>query len=258
MIANRILWLLLCVPFARGFSHPSPSHRAFGANAGTRSNSVDLMRMHYAKNKKRSSGEGDVFDMDELNDRISQSDPYAILKSATSAALSTKTKALYIIAFEEQQGVHTVEYPKGSGNNVVLAFESRSAACKFAADLKEQQFFDPTVRCYCIVAASPLLIASRGSLLLTLLFSELRFCFLMQPQKVNLQFLESFCEKLGVYAQLVPKDVNVIPPQQNVKHLGHKNLREEQQELEYVFDMADGAEFEEDGILVGDATGGWD
>jgi len=42
-----------------------------------------------------------------------------------------KPEDVYIILFNpgtEQEGVHTVEYPKGSGNNVILAFESKENA----------------------------------------------------------------------------------------------------------------------------------
>jgi hypothetical protein len=44
-----------------------------------------------------------------------------------------------------QQGAHTIEFPKGSGNNVILAFESSAACHKFAQLLKQQHFFDPMV-----------------------------------------------------------------------------------------------------------------
>ena len=53
-------------------------------------------------------------------------------------------ESVYIIAFE--QGIHSIEYPKGSGNNVVLAFESQRACDKFAEHLRAQHFFDPMVR----------------------------------------------------------------------------------------------------------------
>jgi Protein of unknown function (DUF3110) len=52
---------------------------------------------------------------------------------------------LHIIAFENNAGVHSIEYPKGSGCNTVLAFENEQACAEFASRLRAQQFFDPEV-----------------------------------------------------------------------------------------------------------------
>lgn len=38
-----------------------------------------------------------------------------------------------------------IRFPKGSGNNMILAFESKSECEQFSQFLKDQQFFDPTV-----------------------------------------------------------------------------------------------------------------
>lgn len=77
----------------------------------------------------------------------------------------------------------------------------------------------------------------------------------MQPQQVFLDDLGQFCQKLGVYVQVVPTGVDLIPPQQNVKQLGkvNRSLREQQDHLNYIFDMIDGADFEEEGLLVASA-----
>ena len=63
--------------------------------------------------------------------------------------------------------------------------------------------------------------------------------------------LDDLCEKLGVYVQVVPYGVELIPPSQRVEQLGRHNrsLREQQNHLNYVFAMVDGAEFADDGLL---------
>jgi hypothetical protein len=57
------------------------------------------------------------------------------------------TKA-HIVLFNpgtDREGVHTIEFPKGSGNNLILAFESRIECEQFSDLLKDQNFFDPSV-----------------------------------------------------------------------------------------------------------------
>jgi hypothetical protein len=62
--------------------------------------------------------------------------------------------------------------------------------------------------------------------------------------------LDDFCDKVGVYMQVVPDGVELIPPSQNVEHLGqHSSHRQVQEQLNYAFDMADGADFEEEGVI---------
>ena len=49
---------------------------------------------------------------------------------------------VYINIFKpntQDEGAHTIEYPKGSGNNVILAFSSRRECDKFANLLREQE-----------------------------------------------------------------------------------------------------------------------
>lgn len=70
--------------------------------------------------------------------------------------------------------------------------------------------------------------------------------------------LDAMCENLGVYVQVVPDGVELIPPSQRVEQLGRNNsrsLREQQTHLNYVFDMAEGAEFEDEGLLLESAVG---
>jgi hypothetical protein len=83
----------------------------------------------------------DGFDSEELRDiiarRISNEDRQ--LKDPDD---------VHIILFNPDtpnEGVHTIEYPKGSGKNIILAFESKKECVKFSNLLREQHFFDPKV-----------------------------------------------------------------------------------------------------------------
>lgn len=64
--------------------------------------------------------------------------------------------------------------------------------------------------------------------------------------------MDKFCERLGVYVQLVPKGVELIPPSQNVEEFGISNnhLREQQNRLNYIFAMVDGADFDDEGLIL--------
>jgi hypothetical protein len=115
--------------------------------------------------KKKSSR--DSFDSDEQR-LDAETNPYAYLfpqdtfSSASSSSSqyendNTRPETVHCIFFQPgtaEQGMHTVEQPAGSGNNMVLAFESKEACDNFASRLRDLQFFDidPTVRC--IVASS--------------------------------------------------------------------------------------------------------
>jgi hypothetical protein len=87
---------------------------------------------------------------DDLKRRIAaETNPYS---NIFAAALDHEISTVHVISFApgtSRQGIHSIEFPKGSGNNVVLAFESRDACAKFAEHLKAQHFFDPTV-CLCM------------------------------------------------------------------------------------------------------------
>jgi len=132
---------------------------------------------------------------------------------------------VYIVVVQpdtRDQGMHSIEYPKGSGNNFVLAFPSFMAAQKFASTLlQDRQWF---------MGAN----------------SQPQDSVFMVPQRYTLESLEQLCDKLGVYVQIVPKGVDVLPPSQNVAELGRHNrrLKQEKHDLEYLFDMLD--ELEDD------------
>ncbi len=104
-----------------------------------------------------SPSEEDYFslDMKELRQRIDQEYGSYIPIEGPSNRLQLGKRPnqnpdkVHVVIFQPEtinQGAHTIEYPKGSGNNVVLAFESIDACRNFAASLAQQNFVDPTVR----------------------------------------------------------------------------------------------------------------
>jgi len=117
-----------------------------------------------------------------------------------------KPKDVFIILFQpdtDDEGVHTVEFPKGSSNNVILAFESMEECEVFADILKNQEFFEP------------------------------------QPTNIALQELESFCDPIGVEIQVVPKGTYLVPPSDTVDTLDHNPyLNQARENLENLFDLS--------------------
>lgn len=60
-------------------------------------------------------------------------------------------ESVHIILFHPdtpQQHVHTIEFPKSSGNNIILAFESGADCVKFARMLQDLEFADPSVSAF--------------------------------------------------------------------------------------------------------------
>lgn len=101
----------------------------------------------------------EYFDMHELRQRINKetSMPYTDLFKTTEWDHRAKPAEVNIIFFKpdtDEEGVHTIEYPKGSGNNVILAFESMGECGRFATMLKKQNFYDPSVSQVLCVALS--------------------------------------------------------------------------------------------------------
>ena len=46
------------------------------------------------------------------------------------------------------------------------------------------------------------------------------------------------CDQLGVFLQVVPPDMEIIPPSENVKTFGHDpHLKKRKEYLEYLMDM---------------------
>lgn len=118
-----------------------------------------------------------------------------------------KPEDVYIIVYNpdtDDQGVHTLEVPKGSGSNFILAFESEMECYRFCALLKEQQFFDPKV------------------------------------QEIKFASLEEHCESLpGVSVQPIPKGMNLKPPTERVDELNLNPNRDiEVDFVDYLYRMS--------------------
>lgn len=117
-----------------------------------------------------------------------------------------KPEDVHIILFNpdtDREGVHTIEFPKESGNNMILAFESKLECEEFSASLKKQQFFDPT------------------------------------PQETKLEALENYCAQIGVEVQVVPEGMNLTPPKESVLNLGlNPDLEKEMKMLDYLFHIS--------------------
>lgn len=162
----------------------------------------------FSDENHRSSSSG-VSDLEELNQRISKQSMEDLFL-APDGSLMVKPEDVHIILFNpntDEEGAHTIEYPKGSGNNILLAFESADECIEFAFILKQQQFFDP------------------------------------MPQQMNLEQLEAYCETLGVPVQIIPDGANIRPPTENVEELNHNpNLKEETRRLDYLFEHMEAAE----------------
>lgn len=83
--------------------------------------------------------------MEELRQRIQQENNHPLFDMHNKEEQPQTVNIILFNPGTEQQGAHSIEYPKGSGKNVILAFESKEACRKCADSLKEQNFFDPTV-----------------------------------------------------------------------------------------------------------------
>jgi Protein of unknown function (DUF3110) len=87
--------------------------------------------------------------MEELRERImKESNPYHNIFSNKEWEIRKRPNKVNIIFFRPEtpdEGIHTIEFPKGSSNNIVLAFESMKECGNFAASLLAQGFSDPNV-----------------------------------------------------------------------------------------------------------------
>jgi len=138
-------------------------------------------------------------DMDSLRNRIEQQKKvyYEFLSSDDEDDIRPET--VFIIQFNfgtEAQGVHTIEFPKGSGSNLLLGFESRDECENFAEMLKQDnlQFQDAEL-------------------------SEAPF-----------DDLEKYCIEMGMPIKVVPKGTNLKPPTENVDDFSY-DLQMKAQEL---------------------------
>ena len=222
---NSVLKLMLLIPnlvsLSHGFLNGNPLSRT---TLMTQQQQASVVRPLWAKKNKKSPSE--TLDMKELKQRINElTNPYHELFAADHWSLEERPEDVYIILFKpdtEEQGLHSIEYPKGSGSNFVLAFQSKEACDKFAATLKAQKFD------------------------------------FMAPKCFDLESLESLCDTLGVFVQVVPEGMEILPPTQNVQNLGQHNphLKEEKSHLDYLFDMFE-MEVDELGLML-EEPGSWE
>jgi|AntRauTorckE5430_2_1112549.scaffolds.fasta_scaffold01139_2 hypothetical protein len=141
-------------------------------NAFLNKNSVTRRRVNFFSSADRNNNGDDSYGFfgDEEVDRIArQKESFQFIFDIDEDSMP---EDVFIILFNpdtEREGVHTIEFPKGSGNNMILAFESKQECGQFSESLKEQDFFDPVT------------------------------------QEMKLEFLEDYCEQIGVDVQVVPE-----------------------------------------------------
>ena len=166
---TSFLALMLSSAEAAAFAAPSSRQHGFVASVG-RPRRRALASSASTGDEDDNSGGGDPFSMDELRWRIAkEANPYSALfadageQQQRGVAGSSSAppdwgnggedKVVHVVAFNgpdpNPRGVHSIEYPPGSGSNVILAFESKLACRNFADLLRKQQFFDPSVRILC-------------------------------------------------------------------------------------------------------------
>jgi len=211
--------MALLVKTSAAFIRPEP----FGHNRRSitthhhhtkRNNRIRTTRLSVLESSSSSSGFSDHFDMDELRQRIHQeSYPYDKLFSSQHTNNNNndndpkKPSEVHIILFQpntEDEGVHTIEYPKGSGHHIVLAFESKLECDLFAANLKEQHFLNPS------------------------------------PYQIDMTQLEDECHIMGVDVQVIPTEMHIIPPTHRAEVLCHDpELHSKQNFAEYLFHLDD-------------------
>eukprot|EP00581_Thalassiosira_minuscula_P016910 CAMPEP_0183711964 /NCGR_PEP_ID=MMETSP0737-20130205/7277_1 /TAXON_ID=385413 /ORGANISM="Thalassiosira miniscula, Strain CCMP1093" /LENGTH=175 /DNA_ID=CAMNT_0025940537 /DNA_START=187 /DNA_END=714 /DNA_ORIENTATION=+ len=91
-------------------------------------------------------------------------------------------ESVHIILFHPdtpKQHVHTIEFPKNSGRNLILAFESGGDCVSFARMLQDMEFVDPT------------------------------------PEETMFEPFAQYCEMAGLSLMIVPKGFELTPPQMN-------------------------------------------
>ena len=178
-------------------------------------------RLFAKKNEKINEN----FDMKELRQRIHElTNPYHEVFADWN--INERPKNVYVILVNpntQTEGFHTLEK---NGSNVLLAFQSKKASYNFAASLKAQQNFDN---------------------------------LLVSPKCFELESIEAFGEKMGVFVQIVPDGVEIIAPKKNVQNLGEHNphLKDEKNHLDYIFDMFE-LEVDEEGLLVLETETCWE
>ena len=191
-------------PLATAFSSPPALLSRFQVLGKNKSHSIQSFSKKGFSSDKDDMDESSLFDMDELRARMDQqmNQYYDLLLN--EHAHEVRPDYVYIVVFnpdnEAEQGVHTIEFPKGSKQNILLAFESDDECIEFAEMLKNMQFYNPN------------------------------------PQMANLCELTAFCQGLGVPVKVVPRGKGLRPPADNVKELGmNPNLQQDKEKLNRAF-----------------------
>lgn len=78
-----------------------------------------------------------------------EQDGFQFIFNVADDAKPTKAHIVLFNPGTDREGVHTIEFPKGSGHNLILAFESRTECEQFSTLLKDQKFFEPCVSTLC-------------------------------------------------------------------------------------------------------------
>ena len=124
--------------------HPHPSY----TSPSTSTIQCDLANSNDSVEDEDTS----PFDMDNLRKRMEkQASQYTrLLMEQSKYADNERTvpQSVHIILFHPntpEQHVHTVEFPKNSGNNLILAFENDVDCVKFARMLQDMEFVNPSV-----------------------------------------------------------------------------------------------------------------
>ena len=105
---------------------------------------------HFSTETPASDDQGEAYnfieDDDFMNDlklRIAKSQVFG-----PGLGNRPKPREVFIVLFEkdtDNEGVHSIEFPKGSGKNIILAFESLTQCTFFSDSLKTQHFYNPEV-----------------------------------------------------------------------------------------------------------------
>ena len=127
----------------------SPQHHP--SSPSTSSIQCDLAKYGSEEEEEDTS----PFDMENLRKRMEeQASQYTrLLMEQTKYAENERNvpQSVHIILFHPntpEQHVHTVEFPKNSGNNLILAFENDVDCVKFARMLQDMEFVNPSVSTY--------------------------------------------------------------------------------------------------------------
>jgi Protein of unknown function (DUF3110). len=169
-------------------------------------------------------GDDDNDISDFLDEQINSNPPQLRDLFPFNVDNDVKPDNVHIILFNpntDREGVHTLEFPKGSGTNIILAFECEEECQQFSDALRDQKFYNPI------------------------------------PQQVELESLENYCGEIGVDVQVVPKGVTIRPPKENVLNLGlNPNLLEEMNMLDYLFHISSDDSGIDEGKDETNSTGG--